>query len=161
MAEEVQARSRLVRKSAERRRKQTRTSRTSHLSGVCLIALQRFDEALFFMQAAEEACHDADGAYLLVELAAVLRSDDVFKRLTLTLEDPGSSLDVCMASIALLTDAQRLKEAVKGFEVLLKRFEGDAKDLVCVIASRYFESLSSLGCIDYSLSLLDNVCGSL
>lgn len=132
-------------------------AKTQRLCGVCHLAQKNFDEALKMMEEAEETCHDPVGAYLLLKLSILTQSSDVMTRLMHTLSDPDATLDVCMGSIALLTDAQRLKEAVSGFEKLAQRFATDPVSTVKLIAPRFFETLSSLGEAQSALELFDTV----
>lgn len=120
-------------------------AKTMRLCGVCYIAKRSFDEAAAMMEKAEQTCHDPVGAYLLLKLSILTQAPDVSTRLMQTLKDPESTLEMCMGSVALLTDAQLLKEAVTGFQELAERFESDLVATVKVIAPRLFEALSSLG----------------
>lgn len=135
-------------------------AKTARLAGVCHLALKQFDDAFQLMQLAEETCHDPVGAYLLLKLSVLTRADDVMDRLSRTLDDPDATLDVCMASIALLTDAQRVGDAVSGLEKLSARFADDAGAMVRVIGPRYFDALASLGRAVPALQLLDRVCAA-
>jgi tetratricopeptide (TPR) repeat protein len=136
-------------------------AKTMRLAGVCHLAQKQFAEALTMMEKAESTCHDPVGAYLLLKLSILTRSSDVMNRLAKTLDDPDATIDVCMGSVALLTDAQRLEEAVTGFEMLLARFASDRQAIVKVIGPRYFECLSSLGQAEKALQLVTVVEKSL
>lgn len=135
----------------------SRQAKTMRLCGVCHIAKKDFKEAVTMMEKAEETCHDPVGAYLLLKLSILTQSPDVSTRLLQTLSDPDATLDMCMGSIALLTDAQRLEEAVSGFQKLAERFESDLVATVKVIAPRLFEALSSLGDSVSALQLVGTV----
>lgn len=96
-------------------------SKTARLAAVCLISTEAYEEAMDFLRLAESLAHDCAGAYLLLKVAIVTGQQDVSVLLAAALEDESVPLDVCSASLQLLTTAGRLTEAVDGYELLYKR----------------------------------------
>jgi tetratricopeptide (TPR) repeat protein len=137
-------------------------AKTARLMGVCALALKKFDEAHEMMHLAESVFHDPVGAYLLLKLSILNRTNDVSDQLRRAIDDPGASLEVCMGSIALLADAQRVPEAVAGYERLFDhRFADDPSALVRTIGPRFFEALCSQGLIEKALRVLDTCCSNI
>lgn len=130
-------------------------SRTTRLAAVCLLALQKYEESWEMMGKAEEMHHDAIGSYLLLKLSIITKKKDASNLMLKIIEDHDSSLDVCVATIALFGDAQRLSEAAIGYESLFNRFRDNPKVQACVIGPRYFETLAALGKIDKALQILE------
>jgi Meiosis protein SPO22/ZIP4 like len=140
----------------------SKQAKTARLMGVCALALNDFEHAHERMHLAESICHDPVGAYLLLKLSILKRTDDVSDQLFRAINDPDASLEVCMGSVALLTDAQRLPEAVAGYARLFdERFATDPSALVRNIGPRYFETLCTLGQIDKALIVLESCCQSI
>lgn len=136
-------------------RKQAKTAR---LCGVCYLANKDFEKALKMMEQAESICQDPVGAYLLLKLSVLTREKDIRDRLFGILDDSTATLDICMASIALLMDAQRTGEAISGFDKLFSRYATEPDSLVRVIGPRYFEALSSLGRVRDAISVMNACC---
>lgn len=134
---------------------------TMRLAGVCLLALQDYDASRTMMKNAEDLCHDPIGAYLLLKLTVITKQPHALELLLKTIQDNESSLDVCIASISLFGDAQRVADAAAGFEKLFKRFQNDPKACVCTIGPRYFETLAALGNVEKAFQVLEDCCSSI
>lgn len=135
-------------------------ARTVRLAGVCLLALQKYEASWKMMKDAEDICHDPIGAYLLLKLSIITKQPQSLEILLKAIDDVDSSLDVCIASISLFGDAQRISDAATGFERLYKRFRNNPVALACTIGPRYFETLVAIGKIDQALELFE-VCSSI
>ncbi|CAN8065969.1 unnamed protein product [Agarophyton chilense] len=134
-------------------------AKTFRLAGVCLLALQRYDGSWDMMKKAEETSHDPIGSYLLLKLSVITRKDDAADQMMRVIEDPNSNIDVCIAAVSLFGDAQRVSEAVLGYEELFKRFEGDPGTQACTIGPRYFEALCAIGHTQKALVILKRCSG--
>ncbi len=130
-------------------------AKTARLAAVCLLALSKFEEAKQLMEKAETIHHDAVGAYLLLKIAVVTRASNAKTLLSGILDDRESSLDVCMASVALVADAQNLTEATDGYKTIFSRFSTDIPALLTTVGPRYFESLVALGRTTEAIKVLD------
>lgn len=135
-------------------------ARTARLAGVCLLALQNYEESWQMMRDAENMHHDPTGSYLLIKLAVITKQANAVELLTANVENRECSLDVCVASISLFLDAQRIADAVNAFEKLLSRFRDDSKAAVGIIGPRYFEALAAMGNVDKAIEVLD-ICFAL
>lgn len=136
----------------------SKQAKTARLVGVCYLALKDFENALKMMEQAEDTFHDPVGAYLLLKLSVMTRSKDIEDRLSGILDDPEATLDICMASISLLVDAQRVGEAIAGFERLFAKHRGDPNSIVRIIGPRHFEALAGLGRVADAIQVMDTCC---
>lgn len=136
-------------------------AKTARLAGVCLLALQEYEESWKMMNMAEEISHDPVGSYLLLKLSVITRKGDALDVLVKTIEDTEISLEVCMSSVALFGDAQRVGDAAIGFERVFERYKDDHQAIVSIIGPRYFETLVALGNIEKAMRVLDACCFSL
>lgn len=130
-------------------------AKTARLAAVCLLTLSKFEEAKTLMEKAETIYHDSVGAYLLLKIAVVTKTPNAKALLSGILEDRESNLDVCMASVALVADAQILSEAVDGYEAIFKRFSTHVDALLTKVGPRYFESLIATGRLTEAVHVLD------
>lgn len=136
-------------------------SKTARLAGVCLLYLQEYEESWKMMSQAEEMAHDPVGSYLLLKLCVIARKPDALETLIKTIEDDEVSLDICIASIALFGDAQRVADAAIGFEHVFERYKDDLQAIANTIGPRYFETLVTMGSIDKALMILEACCVAL
>lgn len=136
-------------------------AKTARLAGVCLLALQDYEGSWNLMNEAEEICHDPVGSYLLLKLSVIIKKPQALDILTKTVQDPDSSLDICIASISLFGDAQRISDAAVGFETLFERFRDSPRAIAGTIGMRYFETLAALGRIEKALEILEASCVAL
>lgn len=136
-------------------------AKTARLAGVCFLALQQHEQARTMMEQAEQVAHDPIGAYLLLKLSIVTRADNAVDLLKGTLEDNEANLDICMASVALIGDAQRLSDAADGYRRIFGRFKENVRSRISVIGPRYFETLSALGRINEALQVLETCCAAI
>ncbi|KAI0564707.1 Meiosis specific protein Spo22/ZIP4/TEX11 [Gracilaria domingensis] len=134
-------------------------AKTMRLAGVCLLALQRYEESWEMMRKAEETHHDPVGSYLLLKLSIITKKENAVDDMMSVIEDNESDVDVCVAAVSLFGDAQRVSEAVLGYEALFKRFEGDFFVQACTIGPRYFEALCATGKTQKALSILETCSG--
>jgi tetratricopeptide (TPR) repeat protein len=139
----------------------SKQARALRLSGFCFLALKDFEQALEKLQQAEALFHDPLGAYLLLKLFVLTRSDRVNTLLMQILNDSSASLDICMGSLALLTEAEMLDDAKKGFHQLWMRFQDFPWEQASVIGPRYFDALCSLSHVEDALVLLDDCCSAI
>lgn len=137
---------------------ETKQACTMRLAGVCLLALQKYEQSWEMMKEAEELSHDPSGAYLRLKLSVITKQPNALDLLINTVTDDTSSLEVCTGSIALFSDAQRLMDAATGYRQLVERFKTDAKAMVCVIGPRFFETLAALGKLTEALDVLETCC---
>lgn len=131
---------------------------TARLAGVCLLALQEYDESWKMMNLAEEMAHDPVGSYLLLKLTVIARKPHAVELLQKIVEDTCISLEVCMASVALFSDAQQISDAATGFEQVFARFKHNLDAVIAVIGPRYFETLVALGKMEKALDVLEVCC---
>lgn len=131
-------------------------SKTARLAGVCLLALNRFDEARVMMSKAEKVFHNSVGAYLLLKIAVVTRASNAKELLSNILKDPESSLEVCMAATALLADAQKPVEALNGYKAIFDRFSSDSESILSTVGPRYFDALAAVGRLPEAMKLLND-----
>lgn len=134
-------------------------SKTARLAAVCLISTEAYEEAIDFLRLAESLAHDCAGAYLLLKVAIVTGQQDVSGLLAAALEDESVPLDVCSASLQLLTTAGRLTEAVDGYELLYKRrgLAQTPEDAAArVVAQRYFQALVAAGNAQRAVEVLED-----
>lgn len=137
---------------------ESKQARTMRLTGVCLLALQRYAESWDMMKTAEDLCHDPTGAYLLLKLSIIAKKPDALDRLLHTINNEGVDLEICMTSIALFADAQRVSDAVLGYSELSERFKSNKRALVCTIGPRHFETMMTLGRVVDALAILEQCC---
>lgn len=131
---------------------------TMRLAGICLLALQKYDDSWQMMKKAQDLYNDPSGTYLLLKLSVITKKSNAVDLLISTVEDENASLEVCNGSIALFGDAQRLMDAAMGYRHLTPRFKDDAKAMVCIIGPRYFETLAALGRLAEALEVLETCC---
>lgn len=133
-------------------------AKTARLAGLCMLTINRFDEASEMMRKAEQLFHDPVGAYILLKIAVVTKSSNVAEHLSSIVNDPESSLDVCMASAALVADAQQTKEALQGYKRIMNRFSSDADALVFTVGPKYFDGLAAIGKVSEAVKVLSDCC---
>ena len=129
-------------------------AKTARLIGVCLLALQKHEESWSMMKSAEEMAHDPVGSYLLLKLSIINKKSEAVNDMKKLINDDETSLDVCMASVALFGDAQRISDAAIGYEQLFNRFKDSHEDRIGPVGLRYFETLAALGRIPEALTVI-------
>lgn len=164
-AKETERALKWLKKSMETRGSDANTSKnvkkqakTARLAGVCLLALQDYGGSWKLMNEAEEMCHDPVGSYLLLKLSVITKNPQAIDILIKTVQDPDNSIDICIASIALFGDAQRISDAAVGFEHLYVRFRDTPKAIAGAVGMRYFETLTALGKVEKALEVLEDCC---
>lgn len=136
----------------------TKQARTMRLAGVCLLAIQNYDESWEMMKTAEDLSPDPTGAYLMLKLSIIAKKPGALDNLLRTIKDESIDLEISMASVALFSDSQRISDAVHGYRELSERFKTDPGALICTISPRHFEALAALGRTDEALQILDKCC---
>lgn len=132
-------------------------AKTARLAGVCLLALQDYEGSWSMMNEAEETSHDPVGSYLLLKLSVITKKPQALDILVKAVQDTDNSLDICIASISLFGDAQRISDAAVGFEHLFARFRDVPRAISGTVGLRYFETLAALGKIEKAMGMLE-VC---
>jgi tetratricopeptide (TPR) repeat protein len=132
----------------------SKQARALRLAGFCSLSLKDYDRALETLQEAESMCHDPLGAYLLLKLSVLTRSPRVVSLVKQIIEDRETNLELCMGSLALLTEAQMLEAAKAGYQDLRARFHKNTIALSCTIGPRYFDVLCSLNYVEEAAAIL-------
>lgn len=122
----------------------SKQARTSRLLGVCALSQDDMKLAYEMMQRAESIFHDPVGTYFLLKLAVINQVQDIQRDLLALMDDEDAGIEVCMAAVALLCDAQRLNEAKCGLSRLYDRYVENAQITVRTVGPRYFEVLTSV-----------------
>lgn len=133
-------------------------AKTARLAGVCMLALQDYEGSWGMMNAAEEMSHDPVGSYLLLKLSVITKKRQAIDILIKTVQDVDNSLDICIASISLFGDAQRISDAAVGFEHLFAKSRDNPRTIAGTVGLRYFETLAALGKIEKAMEVLDDCC---
>lgn len=120
-------------------------SKAARLAAMCLIDLNRHDEALVYVEQADHLCNDAVCTYLMLKLRVLRGERNLLPLAQKIWSDPKASLDVCMASVALLSDCDQLSAARAGYEAIVQRFCSDPIVLLQVVGPRYLEVLCGAG----------------
>lgn len=135
---------------------QEKQGKTAQLAGYCMLLLGRLSDACEMINKAEAITHDPMCTFLLLKIAVSTKTPNVVELLSNVLTDPGSTLDVCMASIALLGDAYEFSIVLNGYKTLLDRFSTDINALLSTICPVYFQGLVVNGDDTEALQLMED-----
>lgn len=136
-----------------------RQAKSMRLAGVCLLAMQQYQQSWQMMKSAQDMHSEPVGFYLLLKLAIITKQPQALQLLLNTVDDHDIDLQTCMACVALFGDAQKINEAASAFHRLFSRFKNDPQAIACTIGPRYFQTLAALGKIQESIDVLD-ICTS-
>lgn len=138
------------------RKKQATSKR---LVGVCLLALQKYEQSWKMLKQAESLNHEPNGVYLLLKLSIITKKRKSAAELLLkTVESQQLSLTDCVGCVSLFVDANLLHDAKTAYHSLFQRFKQDVDSIVSVIGPKLFETAVSMGDSTEALDALNTVC---
>lgn len=138
------------------RKKQATSKR---LVGVCLLALQKYEQSWKMLKQAEALNHEPNGVYLLLKLSIITKKRKSAAELLLkTVENQQLSLTDCIGCTSLFVDANLLQDAKTAYHSLFQRFKQDVDSIVSVIGPKLFETAVSMGDSTEALDVLHSVC---
>lgn len=132
---------------------------SKRLVGVCLLALQKYDQSWKMLKQAESLNEEPNGVYLLLKLSIITKKRKSAAELLLkTVESQKLSLTDCVGCVSLFVDANLLHDAKTAYHSLFKRFKQDVDSIVRVVGPRLFETAVSMGDSTEALDVLNTVC---